>query len=561
MYLTFFGFREKPFNLTPDPKFLYLNASYREALASLRFGINERKGFVSLIGEAGTGKTTLLRRLLAELGPDVRSVLVLNPAVGFDELLAFILTDLGHVPAPGTRKLQMLEILNAELLDTLARGGNVVVLIDEAQDLAIPVLEELRLLSNLETAKEKILQFVLAGQPELDDMLAKPELRQLRQRIAVPARLRPLARGEVAAYVAARIAAAGSDARGLFTASALRQLYGFSRGVPRLVNVACDSALVNAYAAGTRLVDGRIMRATIKDLRRGAYRRSPAAVWRMQFATVAIAVVVGAVMGIAASRLAGGSRERSTAAAPAPSAALQLSRAERTRAEGESRVAVAVPSSEPEVIAAAGATPPPEAATPSAFRGGADGAGSSAAEVPAVAVGAAVQPSGGAASAAATPSRAPVAAEEPVAAPAPPVAAVADGNASTVVAPSPARPRRTPRTKPMARAARPRRSPTRDLDVDTDVRSGVSSGDAGEVESGVTDEHHVVIQEGDTLTGIARRKYGHSNAELLRAIQRANADSVADRNRLMPGETLVLPPDPSLPEPMPAATPDVRGTP
>src|SRR5205809_988326 len=129
MYLTFFGFREKPFNLTPDPKFLYLNASYREALASLRFGINERKGFV--------------------------------------------------------------------------------VLIDEAQDLAIPVLEELRLLSNLETAKEKILQFVLAGQPELDDMLAKPELRQLRQRIAVPARLKPLARGEVAAYVAARIAAAG----------------------------------------------------------------------------------------------------------------------------------------------------------------------------------------------------------------------------------------------------------------------------------------------------------------------------------------------------------------
>src|SRR5882724_7373510 len=263
MYRAFFGLREKPFNLTPDPKFLYLNASYREALAALRYGIADRKGFVSLIGEAGTGKTTLLRCLLAELGPEVRSVLVLNPAVGFDELLTFILTDLGHPPLPGTPKLELLQALNTELLETLHRGGNVVVLIDEAQDLTIPVLEELRLLSNLETANEKILQLVLAGQPELDAILTRRELRQLRQRIAVPARLRPLARGEVAAYVAARIAAAGGDARGLFTASALRQLYGFSRGVPRLVNVACDSALVNAYAAGARLVDRKIMRAAL----------------------------------------------------------------------------------------------------------------------------------------------------------------------------------------------------------------------------------------------------------------------------------------------------------
>jgi general secretion pathway protein A len=307
MYLTFFGFREKPFNLTPDPKFLYLNASYREALAALRYGINERKGFVSLIGEAGTGKTTLLRRLLAELGTDVRSVLILNPAVDFDELLVFILTDLGHAPAPGTPKLQLLQALNAELLDTLARGGNVVVLIDEAQDLSIPVLEELRLLSNLETAKEKILQFVLAGQPELDGMLARPELRQLRQRIAVPARLRPLGKGEVAAYVAARISAAGGDARGIFAPSALRQLYQFSRGVPRLVNVACDSALVTAYAAGTRLVDGKLMREAIRDLRRGPYRAPGASRWRTRLATIAVAGIVGAVMGIGASRLAGGS--------------------------------------------------------------------------------------------------------------------------------------------------------------------------------------------------------------------------------------------------------------
>ncbi|MEO6030181.1 MAG: AAA family ATPase [Candidatus Binatia bacterium] len=268
MYRAFFGFREKPFNLTPDPKFLYLNASYREALAALHYGVVDRKGFVSLIGEAGTGKTTLLRRLLADLPRDTRSVLVINPAIGFEEMLRFILSDLGRPPAPGATKLDMLEVLNGELLDTLARGGNVVVLIDEAQDLTIPVLEELRLLSNLETAKEKILQLVLAGQPEFDTLLARSEIRQLRQRISVRARLRPLARSEVKAYVGARIAAAGGDVRGLFTRGALFRLWWFSGGVPRLVNAACDNALVNAYAAGRRTIRWREVGEAMRDLRR-----------------------------------------------------------------------------------------------------------------------------------------------------------------------------------------------------------------------------------------------------------------------------------------------------
>lgn len=268
MYRAFFGFREKPFNLTPDPKFLYLNASYREALAALHYGVTERKGFVSLIGEAGTGKTTLLRRLLSEIPRETRSVLVINPAIGFEEMLRFILTDLGRPPAPGASKLDMLEALNVELLDSLARGGNVVVLIDEAQDLTIPVLEELRLLSNLETAKEKILQLVLAGQPEFDALLARPEIRQLRQRISVSARLRPLARSEVQAYVAARITAAGGDVRGLFTQGALFRLWWFSGGVPRLVNAACDNALVTAYARGKRTIGWREIGEAMRDLRR-----------------------------------------------------------------------------------------------------------------------------------------------------------------------------------------------------------------------------------------------------------------------------------------------------
>jgi general secretion pathway protein A len=268
VYCAFFGFREKPFNLTPDPKFLYLNASYREALAAMHYGVGDRKGFVSLIGEAGTGKTTLLRRLLAELPRATRSVLVINPAIGFEEMLRFILSDLGRAPAPGATKLDMLEALNAELLDTLARGGNVVVLIDEAQDLPIPVLEELRLLSNLETAKEKILQLVLAGQPEFDALLARPEIRQLRQRISVRARLRPLARAEVKAYVVARIAAAGGDGRGLFTPAAVLRLWWFSGGVPRLVNAACDNALVTAYAGGRRRIGWREIGEARRDLRR-----------------------------------------------------------------------------------------------------------------------------------------------------------------------------------------------------------------------------------------------------------------------------------------------------
>lgn len=294
MYRAFFGFREKPFNLTPDPKFLYLNASYREALAALHYGVVERKGFVSLIGEAGTGKTTLLRRLLSEIPRETRSVLVINPAIGFEEMLRFILTDLGRPPASGATKLDMLEALNAELLDSLARGGNVVVLIDEAQDLTIPVLEELRLLSNLETAKEKILQLVLAGQPEFDALLARPEIRQLRQRISVSARLRPLARSEVQAYVAARITAAGGDVRGLFTRGALFRLWWFSGGVPRLVNAACDNALVTAYARGKRTIGWREIGEAMRDLRRQV-SWAPSR-WRGLGTIVAAALVGGALV-------------------------------------------------------------------------------------------------------------------------------------------------------------------------------------------------------------------------------------------------------------------------
>src|SRR2546430_18400 len=191
MYAEYFGLREPPFNITPDPRFLYLNDCYQEALAALGYGIEARKGFISLIGDAGTGKTTLLRRLLDTVGPATKTVLLLNPTVSFDEILEHILLELG-VPPEGGRKLVLLQRLNEFLLEHTQAGGNVALLIDEAQDLRPDVLEELRLLSNLETAREKILQIVLAGQPELDAILADPSLRQLRQRVTLRIRLRPL---------------------------------------------------------------------------------------------------------------------------------------------------------------------------------------------------------------------------------------------------------------------------------------------------------------------------------------------------------------------------------
>ncbi len=264
MYAEYFGLREPPFNITPDPRFLYLNDCYQEALAALGYGIEARKGFISLIGDAGTGKTTLLRRLLDTVGPATKTVLLLNPTVSFDEILEHILLELG-VPPEGGRKLVLLQRLNEFLLEHTQAGGNVALLIDEAQDLRPDVLEELRLLSNLETAREKILQIVLAGQPELDGILADPSLRQLRQRVTLRIRLRPLSPPEVAAYVRARVERVGGTAAELFPPDALASLAMLSHGIPRLVNVLCDAALLGTFAAGKRAVTPAIVEDAWRD--------------------------------------------------------------------------------------------------------------------------------------------------------------------------------------------------------------------------------------------------------------------------------------------------------
>ncbi len=265
MYCEFYQLTERPFNVTPDPRFLYLNARYREAIASLNYGITQRKGFITLIGEAGTGKTTLLKKLLEDLDNKTRSVFIFNTNVTFEEILEYIFAEF-DLPVHNGKKLYMLQRLNSFLLEELRNGVNVALLIDEAQDLEFSVLEDLRLLSNLETAKEKILQIVLSGQPELGQKLSNPVLRQLRQRIGINCRLLPLSRDEITEYITYRLQAAGSPDLKLFTREAEDQIYHFSRGIPRLVNVVCDNALVIGYALGKKRIGADLIIEAASDL-------------------------------------------------------------------------------------------------------------------------------------------------------------------------------------------------------------------------------------------------------------------------------------------------------
>ena len=253
MYEAFYGFREQPFRVTPDPRFLFRTPAIDEAVAALTYGVEQRKGFLSLVGEVGTGKTTLLRHLLDALPASTQTVLILYPTVQFEEMLEHILHELG-IPSDGAGKFVKLQRLHEFLLEHTRAGGNAVIVIDEAQDLDARVLEELRLLSNLETGTEKILQILLAGQPELERKLAQTDLRQLRQRIALHVRLRALSAADVTAYVRARLQRAGRADPGLFEADALARIAEVSEGIPRLINVVCDAALVTGFATGAQSI-------------------------------------------------------------------------------------------------------------------------------------------------------------------------------------------------------------------------------------------------------------------------------------------------------------------
>jgi general secretion pathway protein A len=273
MYNKFFGFGEKPFNVTPDPRLFYENEAYEEAYSSLLYGIRERKGFLLLTGEVGTGKTTILQRLMDELEPTVRFVYFYNTNLSFAELLTFICQELG-LSVQNSGQLGKITALNAFLLEQLSKGSTVVLFVDEAQNLKEEVFENLRLLSNLETRREKLLQIVLAGQPELENKLDRVQLRQLKQRIFSHSRLEPLQEDEVAAFIDYRLDAVGYGGDGLFPRAVVHEIVRHTNGIPRLINIMCDNALLLAYAEGHRNITLDCIREVARDLGLPAQGRS-----------------------------------------------------------------------------------------------------------------------------------------------------------------------------------------------------------------------------------------------------------------------------------------------
>jgi general secretion pathway protein A len=266
MYRAFFNLTDAPFNITPNPRYLLMTQHHREAYNALIYGIQQRKGFIQLTGEVGSGKTTLCRAVLDYLGKSVDTALILNPSLTETQLLRAILHDFG-IEAKGRDRLAYIEKLNEFLLQRTSEGMNVALLIDEAQNLSPQVMEQVRLLSNLETDSHKLIQIVLAGQPELDQRLSSPELRQLRQRITVRYHLPALTESEVSAYIFHRLKTAGAKESGVqFADKAIDAIFKYSRGIPRMINAVCDSALMAAYVANTRIVDLPCVRRAIQHL-------------------------------------------------------------------------------------------------------------------------------------------------------------------------------------------------------------------------------------------------------------------------------------------------------
>ncbi len=273
MYLKFFGLAERPFAITPDIQYLYLGRQHEQALDTLMYGINQRLGFVMLTGEVGSGKTMITRALLSRMPNTVATALIVNPILSVPELLQAITKDFGiEVRQPSPQK--QIEALNKFVLSKVAEGGNALVVVDEAQNLSTKALETLRMLTNLETEKHKLLQIMLVGQPELLKKLKSHELRQLDQRITARFDLTPLTDSEMVRYINHRLYTAGGGGRVFFDAKACRVAYSESKGLPRAVNLICDRALMAAFVQGTCMIDKNIMKAAIADWR-GRPAQSP----------------------------------------------------------------------------------------------------------------------------------------------------------------------------------------------------------------------------------------------------------------------------------------------
>ena len=265
MYLDYYGLKEPPFNITPNPRFLFFSAKHREAFNHLLYGIRERKGFIQLTGEVGAGKTTLCRALLAELGPSFSTALILNPVLDADLLVKAIAVEL-NLQVKGLDRLDTVAEINRFLLQQVEQGKDTVLIIDEAQNLTLELLEHVRMLSNLETDERKLLQIVLMGQPELRDRLNDHGLRQLRQRITIRYHLNPLRRNEIGQYVQHRLHVSGANGAPYFSTPAVWLIYRYSRGIPRLVNALCDKCLLAGFVEQRDKIDYQIVRRSIREL-------------------------------------------------------------------------------------------------------------------------------------------------------------------------------------------------------------------------------------------------------------------------------------------------------
>ena len=265
MYREFFGLKEKPFNVTSDPDFLFLSRVHKDALSHLSYGIKERKGFLEITGEIGAGKTTLCRALLNQLDSRTKTAFIMNSTLPEMQLLQAVVEDFG-LTVESKNKVSLLRQFNNFLLEESSRGNNVVLIIDEAQNIKLKMLEEIRMLSNIETEKTKLLQIVLVGQPELKNKLNSPELKQLRQRISVRFHITALAKAEVSKYIDHRLNVAGSTGEIRFADDAVSSIYDYSGGIPRLINVVCDKALLLAYVMETSEINNSIVERSIREI-------------------------------------------------------------------------------------------------------------------------------------------------------------------------------------------------------------------------------------------------------------------------------------------------------
>jgi general secretion pathway protein A len=265
MYTKFYGFKEKPFEITPDPRFLYLSENHKEGLAHLTYAVRERKGFTVITGEVGTGKTTLVQTLLSRLDGNTKTAYLFNPLMSSTDFLHYICQDLG-LRVQRRSKGQYLSQLHSFLMASYSRNENVVLIIDEAHNLDAKLLEEVRLLTNLETTKSKLLQVILIGQPELNDTLNRPSCRQLKQRVSLRYHIRPLNKEDTRKYIKKRLIMAGAFDPNVFTPKALNEIYDYSKGIPRLINIVCDNALLTGYASDQKVIGDKIIHEVISGL-------------------------------------------------------------------------------------------------------------------------------------------------------------------------------------------------------------------------------------------------------------------------------------------------------